>query len=373
MNTSRSRSHIEKQNDSVFDIDPLQEVIPYTYSITAYGADYPVDGLVKRMEQRDIVIPTFVAEDLPETEVVPFQRDFVWTKPQADKFIESLLLGLPVPGIFLVKQQDGILLVLDGHQRLGSLAAYYAGVFQGKEFRLVNVQGRFEGLRYKDLDVEDRRRLDNSIIHATIVRQDEPSEDQSSVYLIFERLNSGGTALQPQEIRVALYHGELAKLLGTLNDFAIWREIYGRKNKRLKDIELILRFFAFLFYADSYERPMKGFLNKYMAANRHLERQNEQVLSEIFERTITLVHQALGKRAFRIKTALNAAVFDSVMVGIAKRLERGEVSDLDALRQAYNALMEDAIYVDRVSRATADEEYVRTRLDLARQIFSNVP
>jgi len=110
-------------------------------------------------------------------------------RPKADRFIESLLLGLPVPGIFLVKEATGRLLVLDGHQRLFTLRAFYDGVINGVEYRLENVQEKFIGKRYRDLDVEDRRRLDDSIIHATVVRQDVPTDDQSSIYVIFERLN----------------------------------------------------------------------------------------------------------------------------------------------------------------------------------------
>src|SRR6185295_8691482 len=124
--------------------------------------------------------------------------------------------------------------VLDGHQRLFSLSSFYEGVIAGEEYRLDNVQERFAGKRYKDLDVEDRRRLDDSIIHATVVRQDEPTEDQSSVYIIFERLNTGGVNLQPQEIRVALYHGELVRVLRDLNNHEAWRRLYGRPSKRLK-------------------------------------------------------------------------------------------------------------------------------------------
>ena len=124
------------------------------------------------------------------------------------------------------------------------MASFYGGLFQGKEFVLEKVQERWLGKSYKTLDADDRRRLDDSIIHATIVRQEEPSEDQSSIYLIFERLNSGGTFLQPQEIRVALYHGEFVSLLSSLNNNPRWRILYGRKSPRLKDIELILRFFA---------------------------------------------------------------------------------------------------------------------------------
>ena len=93
----------ELSEEEVDDLDELNEVLPTTYSITSYGADYPVDGLVKRLNQGDIVVPLFRLDPEPGQSTVGFQREFVWTKPQADHFIESLLLGLPVPGIFLVK------------------------------------------------------------------------------------------------------------------------------------------------------------------------------------------------------------------------------------------------------------------------------
>ena len=277
-----------------------EEVIPYTYTITSYGADYPVDSLVNRLNSQDIVVPKFGWASEEETDVVGFQRDYVWPRPKADKFIESLLLGLPVPGIFLVKEATGRLLVLDGHQRLYTLHAYYKGIINGREYRLENVQQRFNCKSYKDLDTEDRRRLDDSIVHATVVRQDQPTEDQSSIYIIFERLNTGGVNLQPQEIRVALYHGALVKVLKNLNDEPAWRKLYGNKSKRLKDMEMILRFFAFYYHIDRYHSPMKAFLNRYLATNRHLERQPEKELREVFCNTTSVLEKALGQRAFSV-------------------------------------------------------------------------
>jgi len=286
-------------DEDVEDLDELSEVLPTSFSITSYGADYPVDGLVKRIEGGDIVVPLFSMAPEEGQTTVGFQREFVWKKPQADRFIESLLLGLPVPGIFLVKEPNGKFLVLDGQQRLRSLQSFYSGVFQGVEFTLEEVQEPWVGKAYKTLHPDDRRRLDNSILHAIIVRQDQPTEDQSSIYLIFERLNSGGTILQPQEIRVALYHGAFAALLARMNENADWRALYGRKNSRLKDIELILRFLALYFHAGSYERPMKAFLNRYMAANRNLEKQPEAVVRPIFEETTKAIRSGIGYQAFR--------------------------------------------------------------------------
>jgi len=359
-------------DELVEDLDEASEVIPYTYSITAYGADYPVDGVVKRIEAKDILVPTFNWEPDADSKVVGFQREYVWPRPKADRFVESLLLGLPVPGIFLVKEPSGRLLVLDGHQRLYTLKAFYDGVINGVEYRLANVQERFVGKRYKELDLEDRRRLDDSIIHATVIRQDQPTDDQSSIYVIFERLNTGGVNLQPQEIRVALYHGELVRVLRVLNDNADWRKLFGNKAKRLKDMEMILRFFAFFYYSDKYRSPMKDFLNRYMASNRDLAHQSEKELTKTFSGTVSAIASVVGHPAFRPVRAINAAVVDSLMTGVAHRLAAGPVKDTEQFLHAYETLLANKTYRDAVETGTSQEANVTTRLDEAKKAFAAV-
>nr|VFK51593.1 MAG: Protein of unknown function DUF262 [Candidatus Kentron sp. TUN]VFK54033.1 MAG: Protein of unknown function DUF262 [Candidatus Kentron sp. TUN] len=363
-----------KDEEPVDDLDELNEVIPFTYSITSYGADYPVDSLVKRIKEGDVLIPKFNWEKPEETNVEGFQRQYVWPRPTADRFIESLLLGLPVPGIFLFKEKPSSLsLVLDGHQRLFTLFSYYEGIINGKEYRLANVQEQFEGKRYKDLDVGDRRRLDDSIIHTTIIRQDEPTDDQSSIYSIFERLNKGGINLQPQEIRVALYHGKFVRVLQALNNREAWRELYGKESSRLKDMEMILRFFAFLYYSDQYRGPLKDFLNRYMATNQNLQKQSEQELNGIFERTTQTILTGIGAKAFRPDRAVNAAVVDSLMVGVAKRLDKGNIEDKRYLKKQFDALMENTEYTKAIEANTADKINVERRLRLAEEAFSQAP
>lgn len=364
----------EKKEEIVEDLDEADQIIPFTYSISSYGADYPVDSLMKRMEAEDVLVPTFSWEPQEESEIIGFQRQYVWPRSKADRFIESLLLGLPVPGIFLVKEPSGVLLVLDGHQRLFTLFSFYTGILNGKEYRLTKVQERFEGKRYKDLDPEDRRRLDDSIIHATIVRQDEPTDDQSSIYAIFERLNTGGVNLQPQEIRVALYHGEFVRVLKELNDEKAWRSLFGNKSKRLKDMELILRFFAFLYYSSQYRKPMKDFLNRYMATNRNLQKQSEDRLREIFNLTTRIIWKNIGIKAFRPKRAVNAAVIDSLMTGVAKRLiDGGDIKDKDKFNHAFDQLMRNAKYLAAIETGTSDESSVKERLNQAEKAFSQIP
>lgn len=355
------------EDEGYEDLDELEEVVPQHYGISSYGADFPVDGLVKRMKNGDIVVPTFdPGQGDEELGVVGFQRDFVWSKSQADRFIESLLLGFPVPGIFLVQGSENIFLVLDGQQRLRTLQSFYAGVFRDRAFRLQYVQPSFRGLGYDDLDTDSRRRLDNSIIHATVVRQEIPSEDQSGIYKIFERLNTGGTLLQPQEIRVALFNGALIRLLRELNEDEHWRALCGNRSKRLKDQELILRFFAFRARSDQYRAPMKEFLNEYTGWNIELQHESDAELSKAFRAATKLIHEQLGDRAFRLVRAVNAAVLDSLMTVVDEGIKKGSLRGQSELAKAYSDLLDDAEYRMAVERATAREENVSLRLTRAR-------
>ena len=360
----------EVEEDGVLDVDPDQEVVKSSYEITSYGADYPVDGLIKRLSQEDIVVPSFDPKFDGSDEVEGFQRRFVWTRPQMDKFVESLLLGLPVPGIFLVRDRTNKLLVLDGQQRLRTLHAFYKGIHGGREYKLKQVQEQFVGRGYDELDDEDRRRLDDSIIHATVLRQEHPAGSQDAVYSIFERLNTGGSPLQPQEIRVALYNGPFLRMISQLNDDENWRTLYGPSSARFKDHELILRVLALYETPDDYERPLKTFLNHYLATNR--ERTDTDDLEKLFADATEAINDIIGDRAFRPVRPLNAAVLDAVMVGVMRRLEGAEIEDDDQMRVAYADLLANSDFQAATTSSTAAEDSVANRLRLAAEAFANV-
>jgi hypothetical protein len=344
--------------------DPSEEEEGPTlhYSISSYGADYPVDALVKRIQTGSILIPAF-------------QRKFVWKKHQASRFIESLLLGLPVPGIFLAKEaESNQLLVIDGQQRLRTLQFFYQGSFEKEktDFELINVSKKFEGLTYRTLLDEDRRRLDDSILHATVVKQERPEDDDSSIYLVFERLNSGASLLHPQEIRACIFHGEFNELLGKFNKYPSWRAIYGPENSRMKDQELILRFFALFFDLDRYSKPMEGALNRYMKSNRRLQLQSEEVLANAFFPAVDFVANTLGASAFRPVRAINAAVFDAVMVSLTKRMQKTTPIDPVLFAEAYSSLLRSPEFLAAYEHSTSSEEQVRKRIALATQEFERV-
>lgn len=339
--------------------DPTGDAdLPFRYAISSYGADYPVDGLIKRLKEGTVYVP-------------PFQRSYVWSLRDASRFVESLLLGLPVPGVFLSKEEGtNKLLVIDGQQRLRSLQFFYDRVFgpTSREFKLEGVQDRYDGRTIETLDIEDRRHLDDSIIHATVMRQDIPSDDDSSIYHVFERLNTGGKVLSGQEIRACLYHGAFDELIGELNEDTDWRAIFGSENRRLRDQELILRFFALKHDGADYFRPLKGFLNKFMKSNRDLQRASAEVLTEQFRGTVSLIRTSLGDRPFRPERLLNAAILDSVMVAVSDGIELGVV-DAGTLPARYKALLANGEFLSSTKGNTAQEEQVERRLRLARVAF----
>lgn len=364
----------ERELDGVLDVDPETEVFNTSYEITSYGADYDVDGLVRRLNRGDIEVPSFDPTYDDSDEIGAFQRGFVWGRPQMDRFVESLLLGLPVPGIFLVRDRQNKLLVLDGQQRLKTLQFYYKGHIGDSDsrYRLRYVQPPFAGRTYEELEPEDRRRLDDSIIHATVLRQEAPAGSQDAIYSIFERLNTGGSPLQPQEIRVALFRGKLLASISQLNKTPAWRALYGNISKRLKDQEMILRVLALYEDAESYARPVTSFLNHYLEENDSRDLGPNDELWQLFVDATEVVLDHIGNRAFRPVRPLNAAVVDSLMVAIMRRLTAGPITEVDRLAAAYQELMEDRTYQGAVLSSTAAEESVDTRLRMATEAFADI-
>lgn len=333
----------------------------FRYSITSYGVDYTVDRIVNRLGKNHIIIPEF-------------QRQYVWDIKQASRFIESLILGLPVPGVFLSQEKDtNRMLVIDGQQRLLSLKKFYDGKFNGQIFKLKGVQEDLEGRSFEDLTTSDRLKLDDSVIHATVIKQDSPDDDGSSIYMIFERLNTGGMKLVPQEIRACVYHGAFNKMLHTLSNDDNWKIIYSADNKRLKSEELILRYFVLKDQWAAYTKNFKTFLNRYMEENRNIDEINVESYSQNFRQVVKFINNCIGSRAFRIGRNLNAAIYDSVMIATSKLLESTSTPDVQKFKDSYSSLIADQEYRSHVESSTSSQSSVIGRITMAiKKICDNV-
>lgn len=358
-------------NDKEQVIEPIpseiedSEATLATYDIVTYPADFTLEGLIKKYRAADVIIPGF-------------QRKFVWNINQASKLIESFLLGLPVPAIFLYVEPDtGKHLVIDGQQRLLSVCYFMEGFF-GEAAKDKRTVFKLKGLHkdspyfdktYQELEQTDEpafRRLNDSVLRAFIVKQLQP-EGRASIYHIFERLNTGGTQLVGQEIRNCVYHGPFNDLLGRLNTEQQWRKIFGKTDpdKRQRDTELVLRFLALHFEGDKYSKPMKGFLSVFMARNKKGQIYSLDRCEHLFTRTVRALHKNLGEKPFHIKAGLNAAMFDAVSVAFSKHL-KAIPSDI---KKRYRQLRKDKDMDAFVSSATTDEEIVRKRLERAERLL----
>jgi uncharacterized protein with ParB-like and HNH nuclease domain len=330
-----------------------------TYKISYYPADLTLKGYLEKSNNKQLVIP-------------PFQRSYVWDQVKASKLIESFLLGLPVPGVFLYKERDtNKLQVIDGQQRILSAVRFFKNDFDDKSFRLKNVHPKWNGKKYEELDEADRFQLDDTVLRATVVQQLDPDDD-SSVFHIFERLNTGGINLNPMEIRKCVYNGPQFVLLEDLNSLDEWRKLIGqpKQDKRYRDVELVLRVLALSRSWESYKKPMKGYLNRYLADIKKMKdgskeafiKATQEQMSKVFVYTL----QQLGEKPFHLYGRLNYAAMDSTLVAAGTALEKG-VKDL---KIRYDALIKDTEYIDWVTKDTSDEKILTKRISRALSVLA---
>jgi len=329
-----------------------------TYQINTYPADFTLEVLHQKWKNGDFEIPTF-------------QRGFVWKQSQSSKLIESFLLGLPVPPIFLyTARETSKQLVVDGQQRLRTVFYFFDGFFgegssdKSTVFRLRGLSDKspLERKTFTELPEKEQRRLKDSVLRSIIIQQLDP-EDDTSVYHVFERLNTGGTALSNQEVRNCVYRGKFTDLLRKLNAATVWRDLVGtvKSDPRQKDVELILRFFSLQDFK-SYRKPLKDFMSKSMKRLNKEAEADPDALERLFLDTCTRVVDALGNKPFHITTGLNTAVFDSMMVGIAACPDATKETII-AMR---DALLNETDYRKAVRDATTDPEVLRKRMDLVK-------
>jgi len=326
------------------------------YSISTTGADMTLELLSNKIDSKDIVVPEF-------------QRYHVWPIAKASRLIESFLLGLPVPQVFLYQEPiSRELLVVDGQQRLMAVNRFINGVYKGKEFRLSGVNSEWDGLTYRDLNDADRRRFNNTILRATIFEQVDP-KDNTSIFEVFERLNTGGISLSAQEVRNAVIGGDFNQLAKELNDNATWRRMINKKpiDERQKDVEFIIRMLALLQSYTTYKKPMGKFLNTALSDRKTLSESDKQHYERVFIDTIELIDSTIGDKAFRPQSAVNIAVAEAVFIAVQKnQANKTLVRDVKA---AYRQLITNQRFIDATTQHTTDADKVADRINIAIQTF----
>ena len=340
--------------------------------------------------------------DSGRIEMPVFQRNYIWDKKRASKFIESLILGLPIPQIFLYQKERNKFLVIDGQQRL--LSIYYFikqrfPLFEKRaelrkifdenngipdpvlyddtyfqDFKLqfpkseVGEKNLLDGLRYSTLGIY-KSNFEFMTMRCMAIRQNEPKDDDSSVFEIFSRLNTGGVNLTNQEIRACLYYSDFYRMLSRLNQNNIWRNIYGKpEDGKFKDVEVILRSFALLYDGQKYNGSMNSFINRFAKKAISFSNQDVDYLFDLFTSFLNACVDIPRETFATKKGELNSALFDSIFVIVAAEPSRHKTlicGKLDA--EKINALKKDKSFENAITHSTSHTKAVATRLEKARE------
>lgn len=355
-------------------IDEIKEEVEDNYSnddlynINSWGADPSFRELITMYKEDELIKPEL-------------QRKYVWDKLEASRFIESLLLGLPVPSIFLAKTEDNKKLIIDGYQRIMTVYDFIEGAWSkdNSVFTLSNsdkINERWRNKAFVNLSDSDQRKIKSTTIHAIIFEQKAPQDNDTSLYQIFERINTSGRTLTPQEIRNCVYHGKFNALLIKLNKNPQWRTLFAmseNEDERMLDLEFILRYFALnnslILHSHLKSISLKKTLNEYMGRK---ENQTEEFLLQKendFNTVIDFIYNNFGVEAFfnlqanteTIRKRFYPTVYDSLMIGTSIALKRG-VSTTQKLMDKRLVLLKDAEYKEYITQGTMRVEHIKGRV-----------
>ncbi len=337
-----------------------------------------------------------------------FQRHFVWDIKRSSKLIESLILGLPVPQVFLYEDSRNSFLVIDGQQRLMSIYYFVLQRFPRQDKRaelraifdrysgeipasiiddddyfvpfklklpeqLPGHPSRFNGLNYSTLG-DYRVAFDLRTVRNIIVKQTTSTGNDSAVFEIFNRLNSGGVNLTPQEIRASMYHSDFYAVLQRMNSKPGWRQIVGREelDLHMKDVEILLRAFALLIDSDSYAPSMTKFLNLFSKKSKSNSPEHNLYLERIFDEFLTATSRLSSKAFFTpANNRFNISLFESVFYAACKPVFDLRGMHIPEVSEALlNKLRSEPGFISASSEGTSKSENVSRRLGLASTIMA---
>lgn len=362
------------------------------YDIVSSPNDFNTRTMVDFIDSGVVIIPGF-------------QRNYVWDIKRASRLIESLIAGLPVPQVFLYEKARDEFLVIDGQQRLMSIYYFVKGRFPKKE-KLAEIRIKTDGLsnispellasdecfsdfvlnlpeaipgqtnrlhkrQYSDLEDSDRTSFDLRTIRHIIVRQMQPDGDDA-MYEIFNRLNSGGVNLTPQEVRRCAYDSKFYDMLYETNARKEWRALVGGQapDINLRDVEILLRGFAMLISGASYRSSMVKFLNQFSKEAKSYGPPQLEQLRELLDSFLDSCSK-LPQDAFHTSRGrFSPTIFESVFVAACEppyadgQSVKGKITN-DSL----SALKDDEDFRKATQSRTTDSANVAARLARARLIL----
>lgn len=329
----------------------------------------------------DLIIQTIVDQIRGDSLIVrpPYQRGYVWDDVRASRLIESLLMNIPIPPCYFAEEEDGTNSVIDGQQRLLSIFRYLNNDFP---LRGLTTLTEFNTKSFNDLKEREQRLVKGRSIRCIVITRESHPEIR---FEVFYRLNTGSVQLTDQEIRNAIYRGDFNDLVKSLAEQPRWLNALNkqRPDKRMRDDELVLRFFAVYDHFRDYQAPLRTFLNQYMnsktiVTNRRLPLGERKRLQEAFERTVDKVQMVFDDHAFRIynngvwERQVNRALFDAIMLVFSRLPAQDLAQNKNEIDAIVRHLTGHKTFIAAISRSTADRGNFYTRIRMFSEALANL-
>lgn len=359
------------------------------FDLTSSPNDFNIKTLYDFMDSGVVKIPNF-------------QRNYVWDIKRASKLIESIILGIPIPQIFLYEESRNNFLVIDGQQRLMSIYYFMKKRFPRKE-KIVELRdivdkngflpdeilfnneyfvefnlrlpeylpdapNKFNKLNYSTLE-DYKFTFDLRTIRNIVIKQGSTVEDDFAVYEIFNRLNSGGVNLKPQEIRSSLFHCDFYASLHAMNLDKRWRKVLKQYQPDLqqKDIEILLRAFAILLNEETYKPSMVKFLNNFSKSVKGFTDELQDYLCALFESFLNACSE-LPEHAFvsESNNRFNISLFEAVFVAVCRQhlQDKSYINGKISFSSLEN-LKTDKLFIEYSSYNTTSKFNIQSRIQRA--------
>ena len=344
-NSHTTNQEYHKQ-DQTIELEGEETLDP---SLQEYDSIYPLSNIrieksrmslyeiKRRIERKDI-------ETAPD-----FQRESVWRQKQKSELIESVLMGIPIPVFYFFEKKDGKIQIVDGKQRISTFMDFMNDQFDLKQLNIIK---SIRGKKFSSLELIQQRKIEDYQIDAYIIQPPTPEQVK---FNIFDRINRGGTSLNNQEMRNALYQGRSTELINKLSQEQAFKKATANSipSKRMKDRYIILRFIGFYMYFSKincdfkYEGNIDEFLSKVMV---FLNGTNDTYLCSelelLFKKVMNFAHTQYGEDIFRFnnpngsnKRPINMALFESLSYLFALCIDQNKTptkEDVDRLKGIFD-------------------------------------
>lgn len=361
--------------ESTAPIEPSAETLEgYEDSKPGGWEDYPLDELAIREERRaavDVIRRLTAGRFRLDPD---FQRDFVWEKDKQSRLIESILMRIPLPVFYVAEDDEGLLVVVDGRQRLTTLERFLGGELSLE----LPERPELHKKRFFDLEPRLQNRVEDCQLHFYIIDRTVPERARLD---IFERVN-GGEVLTRQQMRNAIYNGAATKFLKAQAESSLFRAATGGSlnTKKMQDREFVNRFCSFsLLPFDTYKGDMDDWLARGLVRLSKLSDVEREALSKTFRLGLSNNFLVFKQHAFRkhrqinqARSILNASLFDVMMFEMCRLDEERVAAEADALGKAFYAQLDNPVFTKAITYGPNSPKEVRARFRIANEMFRGV-